>query len=42
MQKAEISFVSDAVNVIVPKPNQGILLFTDFKCNFLQRGVRIY
>jgi diacylglycerol kinase family enzyme len=41
-KKAEISFVSDAVNVIVPKPNQGILLFTDFKCNFLQRGVRIY
>ena len=23
-KKAEISFVSDAMNVIVPKPNQGI------------------
>jgi hypothetical protein len=41
-KKAEISFVSDAVNLIVPKPNQGISLFADFKCNLLQRGVRIY
>jgi len=41
-KKAEISFVSDVVNLIVPKPNQGISLFADFKCNLLQRGVRIY